>query len=119
MTIHELSLESGPEHALRAIREASATSAALVFKYSPICPISHRAEGELDRFLEAIDPASELALARIDVIGRRPLARGLTDELGLRHESPQALWFRAGELTWHGSHGELTRERFAELMGHS
>lgn len=50
----------------------------------------------------------ELEVAIIDVIEERPLARGLTAELEVRHESPQALWFSGGELAAHQSHGALT-----------
>jgi len=116
MAIHPLRLGPDPADALRALRETSLRRPVLVFKHSPICPASHRAAGELEAFLGALAPAEELALARIDVIGERPLARGLTAELGVRHESPQALWFARGELAWHGSHGELTRQRFATLL---
>jgi bacillithiol system protein YtxJ len=116
MPVHELTLEPDPERALRAIQAASQERPVLVFKQSPICPVSHRAEQELEAFLEGLDAARELAVARIDVIEQRPLARGLTAELHVRHESPQALWFAAGELVWHGSHGALTHERFAGLL---
>ncbi len=57
-----------------------------------------------------------MSLAVIDVIAQKPLARGLTAELGMRHESPQALVFRAGELSGHASHGTLTAEWFAEQV---
>jgi bacillithiol system protein YtxJ len=117
MAVHTLRLERDPARSLQALREASAERPVLVFKRSPICPVSHRAEGELDSFLRTLAPTDELALARIDVIAERPLARGLTDELGVQHESPQALWFARGQLAWHGSHGELTRERFTDLLG--
>jgi bacillithiol system protein YtxJ len=117
MGLHELELEPDPERALRAIQAASLEHPTLVFKHSPICPVSHRAGEQLDAFLSDLDEAQELVVARIDVIDQRLLARGLTAELEVRHESPQALWFAAGELVWHGSHGALTRERFAALLG--
>ena len=57
-----------------------------------------------------------MSLAVIDVIAEKPLARGLTAELGIRHESPQALVFRGGELRGHGDHGTLTSQWFAEQV---
>lgn len=117
MSVHELTLKPDPERALRAIQAASQERPVLVFKHSPICSVSHRAEEELEAFLADLGATRELAVARIDVIDQRPLARGLTAELHVQHESPQALWFAAGELVWHGSHGALTRERFAGLLG--
>ena len=41
-------------------------------------------------------------------LAERALARGLTTELGIEHQSPQALWFAHGELVWHDSHGAIT-----------
>ena len=52
-------------------------------------------------------------MAVVDVIAERPLARGLTAELGVEHASPQALWFADGELVGHDSHRTLTAEWFA------
>ena len=117
MPVHELTLDPDPERALRAIQAASRERPVLVFKRSPICPVSHRAEDELEAFLSGLGATRELAVARIDVIDQRPLARGLTAELHVQHESPQALWFAGGELVWHGSHGALTHARFAALLG--
>ena len=110
-----LSLGEDPRGALEQIREASRAAPVLVFKRSPICPVSAQAERELSRFLGEL--STSLTLAAIDVIAERELARGLVAELGVRHESPQALWFEAGELVWHGSHGDLTAKRFDELIG--
>src|SRR5436190_3682447 len=102
----EMTLPAEPAAALQLIREASRASAVLVFKQSPVCPISRHAEGEWDRYLTRRPPsAAPLSHARVDVIAQRGLARGLTTALGIRHESPQALLFRDGELVWHDSHG--------------
>ena len=54
-----------------------------------------------------------MALAVIDVIAEKPLARGLTAQLGIAHESPQALVFADGELAAHASHGTLTVDWFS------
>lgn len=67
-----------------------------------------RAEAELRAWREANQLEIDLALAVVDVLAERALARGLTAELGVRHDSPQALWFAGGELRAHDSHGALT-----------
>ncbi|TDJ67743.1 MAG: bacillithiol system redox-active protein YtxJ [Planctomycetota bacterium] len=103
-----LRLDPDPVSALDAIRAASRERSVLVFKQSPICPVSTRAEGQLERWLESLGEADDIAIARIDVIAERALARGLTRELGIEHQSPQALWFAHGELVWHDSHGAIT-----------
>ena len=52
----------------------------------------------------------------IDVIAEKALARGLTAGLGIRHESPQALVFRGGELSGHASHDTITAQWFTEQV---
>ncbi len=108
-----LTLPSDPAEALAQLREASAEGDVVVFKKSPTCPISHRAEFEFKTWWKSVPEDSPIRAAIVDVIAERALARGLTSELGIQHESPQALWFRGGELAWHDSHGELTQARFA------
>ena len=115
MTYESFKVSDEPTQALEAIRSASRAKPVLVFKKSPICPVSHRAEAELNSYLASLGDDAELSLVLIDVIAEKPLARGLTAELDVQHESPQALWFQGGELDWHGSHGTLTKERFSEL----
>ena len=116
MTQHLLLLEAVPAAALAALQQASLERPVVVFKHSPICPTSTRALGEFKRFLADLAPAAELAVAHVDVIAQRGLARGLTAALGIDHQSPQALWFDRGELVWHASHGSLTRTAFAERL---
>lgn len=111
-----LELPDDPAAALGVIRETSRQRPVLIFKKSPICPVSHRAEWEFDRWLQGLDGSHEVAVGGVDVLARKPLARGLTAELGIQHESPQALWFVDGELAWHDSHGALTKKRFDELL---
>tara|TARA_R110002126_G_scaffold16625_4_gene66314 strand:- start:8 stop:361 length:354 start_codon:yes stop_codon:yes gene_type:complete len=110
-----LDLSGDARNALAQIRTASTDQPVVIFKRSPTCPISHRAELQFKMFLgEAAE--ADLGVAIIDVLAARELARGLTSELGIDHESPQALWFEAGELKWHASHGTLTREAFGALL---
>lgn len=115
MPVRTLSLDADPSTALAQLREASREHPVLVFKKSPICATSFAAEDQLERWLASLHQDDELAIARVDVLAQKPLARGLTAELGIAHASPQALWFQGGELAWHGSHHLLTAERFAEL----
>ncbi len=110
--MQELVLADDGATALEQITEASRAAPVVIFKRSPICPISQRAENEFDAWLAELAPDAALHVARVNVIQRKPLARGLTAALGIEHESPQALWFQAGALAWHDSHGALTADRF-------
>ena len=113
---HTLELPADPAAALEVLREHSRQRDVVVFKKSPICPVSIRAEFEFRTWLRGVPADAELTVAEIDVIEERALARGLTAALDVKHESPQALWFRGGDLAWHDSHGALNQARFAAAM---
>ncbi|MFQ5600421.1 MAG: bacillithiol system redox-active protein YtxJ [Candidatus Krumholzibacteriia bacterium] len=116
MTHELLELPGDASEAVEALREASRLQPVLVFKKSPICPVSAAAEQALQGFLSSRRADDPLQVAVVDVLAERSLARGLASELGIRHESPQALFFADGELQWHGSHWDLTTERFASVV---
>lgn len=78
----------------------------MLFKHSPICPVSHGAHEEWDAF--AAD-RPDAALLFVDVIGDRPVARALAKESGVAHASPQAILFVGGRARWSASHGAITR----------
>ena len=117
MPIHDLQLDPDPTAARAQLEAASRARPVVVFKHSPICPVSDRALRQFRSFLGSLPPGRELGVAHVDVIAQRPLARGLTAALGVEHQSPQALWFEGGALAWHDSHGALTAERFARALG--
>jgi bacillithiol system protein YtxJ len=84
---------------------ALAEPLALVYKHSPICPVSTRAAREIERF-EREHP--EVPVYRVDVVGDRAVSQAIAARLGVRHESPQAILLREGTPVWHESHGGVT-----------
>jgi len=114
---HEIiTLPDDPAAAVAALEAAAADTPVVVFKKSPICPVSTMAEGNFQNWLNTRTD-TPLKVCVIDVIAQRPLARGLTAALDLRHESPQALVFKDGALAWDDSHGGLTEDAFAAAVG--
>ena len=98
-------------HDLDAARAALARHAAvMLFKHSPICPISARAHREWERFVADHPQAPTLF---VDVVADRPAARGLARECGVPHASPQAILFRGGRAVWNASHDAITAESLA------
>jgi len=98
-------------HTLEAFRAAVAAQPVLMlFKHSPICPVSMTALREWRRFMDA---HPEVPTAFVDVIDDRTVARGLAGECGVPHQSPQAILFRAGRAAWNASHGDITAESLA------
>ena len=77
----------------------------LLFKHSPVCPISTHALTEFDRFRSA---HPTLPAGLLDVIGQRPLSEWVVAKTGVPHESPQAVLFQSGKPVWTASHGAIT-----------
>lgn len=98
-------------HDLDAFAAAVAqTPRILVFKHSPVCPISAAAHDEYQAFCQDHPDVPTLF---VDVIDDRPVARGIAERCGVRHESPQAILFEQGQPTWHASHGRITAAALA------
>ncbi len=77
----------------------------LLFKHSPVCPISAAAREEYDAWRTELP---DVETAFVDVIADRPVARGLAERCGVRHQSPQAILFEAGKPVWNASHDAIT-----------
>ena len=103
-----------PIHDEATLRRALALPRVLLYKHSPICNVSDTALNAVERF-RAAHP--ELPVYVVDVIGDRPLSRRIEADLGVRHESPQALYLEAGTVRWHDSHFRITEQALAEHTG--
>jgi bacillithiol system protein YtxJ len=102
-------------HDLSAWRAALARHPlVMLFKHSPVCPISAAALREWRAFTAA---HPEVPTLFVDVIGDRPVSRGLAEECGVQHQSPQAILFRDGRPAWHASHGGITADSLARAAG--
>jgi bacillithiol system protein YtxJ len=88
--------------------------AVMLFKHSPICPVSAAALREWEAFCRSCPDLPKLF---VDVIAQRSVARGLADECGVRHQSPQAILFRAGRPAWDASHGAITLDSLRRAAG--
>jgi len=80
---------------------------AVLFKHSTRCPVSAYVIDEVMAFAE---DHPEWPVYLLKVIEQRPLSNEVSEELGIRHESPQALVLHQGQVRWHGSHNEVTAE---------
>ncbi len=83
----------------------------IIFKFSPVCPISSSVEQMFDRWTSELDESMNIEIAKVDVIGARELSRYLASDLDIKHESPQLLWLdKEGNVKWHESHYDITQE---------
>jgi bacillithiol system protein YtxJ len=103
--------------ALWAAQAAADAPPALVFKRSPTCPISRRAEEAFERFAASPAAGTPLRLYRVDVIAARPASQKIAADTGVKHESPQALLLGPGrKVLWHASHHAIDEQALAKAV---
>ena len=91
----------------------SATSPVIVLKHSTRCPVSTWAYNQFEKF---VGTHAAVPSAIVKVIESRPLSNHLAELTGIKHESPQAIVFKAGKAVWHGRHNELTAEKLGAAV---
>ena len=101
MPIHPVSSLEGPQ----LVDALSGASPVLLFKHSPSCGASFRALEEVSEFAAA---HPEVPVLVVDVVHQRALSDRLAANLGVRHESPQAIVVRGGKALWNESHRRLS-----------
>lgn len=89
----------------------------MIFKHSLICPISAMAHREYERFLNGRPPDDEVVHTLIEIQNARPVSNAVAEKTGVRHESPQALLLRDGEVVWHSSHGSIREDSLKDALG--
>lgn len=92
---------------LEAFFESSMSRPALLFKHSLTCPISGTAFREYQKFLDEQPDSGDVGFGLIEIQKARELSNDVSGRTGIRHESPQALLIRNGEVTWHASHFKI------------
>lgn len=100
-------LEITTEDQMRTFLEDPTPLPGILFKYSPTCGISMATEEHWDSFV-ASSPEG-VRLARVDVLGARPAARGISQWIGVLHQSPQVLVLQGGAVVRHTSHYSITQ----------
>jgi len=80
----------------------------VIFKYSPVCPVSYFVEKSFNEWFNNLPDDTKLIAVKINVIDSRPLSREVSEEFNIRHESPQAIWLNEnGEVKWQASHSRI------------
>ena len=99
---------------LDALLETSRQRPIAIFKHSGVCGTSAQAYDELEAFLQ--DGGSDADVYVVDVLANRQLSQAITARFSVRHESPQVLVVRNGEVRWHGSHFRVTAENVRKAL---
>jgi monothiol bacilliredoxin len=87
----------------------------LLFKHSRTCGISHEALDELHAHLR--DGGSGGASYKmITVQSDRRVSDRIAEQLGVRHETPQAIVIRDGRPIWNASHFSITADELSRIL---
>lgn len=110
--------ESTPFHPLtspsdwQSALERSSSEPVLIFKHSSACPTSARANGEM----EDLTKSGDLPVYRVVVQESREVSDRIADELGIRHETPQAILLRDGAPAFDASHYKVKADAVREAL---
>ncbi len=92
------------DNELEALFQRSYQAPTALFLHDRWCPISGHAYKEMSQ----LDPTARAKVALVDVTAGQELSHLIEERTGVRHESPQVLVVRDGQVTWHGSHFAIT-----------
>jgi bacillithiol system protein YtxJ len=86
----------------------------VLFKHSYTCGISAEA---LDEILQHVaETRAATTFAMVTVQTHRDLSNAVTQKLGVRHETPQALLISGGRVVWSASHFRVTATAVAAAV---
>lgn len=86
----------------------------LIFKRSATCPISMGAEAEYYKYLQG--KRDGFIAAVVTVQEARPVSNEIAQRFGIKHESPQLLAVKEGEVIWHLSHSAITADEISKRL---
>lgn len=92
--------------------EHSNDTPVLVFKHSSACPVSAKANQQLQQLGEE----DELPIYKLVVQESRALSNDIAERLDIRHETPQAILLHQQEPVFNTSHFDVTVETVQEAL---
>lgn len=94
--------------------EHSTQQPVVIFKHSTRCPVSSMALRMLERDWDISE--SEVAPYFLDLIRYREISNQITDELGVRHESPQLILIKDKQAVYDASHQMISANLLKEAL---
>lgn len=101
---------------LELIKNNSTTKPVAIFKHSTRCSVSSMALSRLERNWNS-SKTGNLEMYFLDLIAYRPISNAIADKFNVKHESPQLLLIKNGEVIYHASHNEIIFDDFIEKLG--
>lgn len=97
---------------LNNLLDESCQRKVILFKHSTTCPISAGAWREVQDFIKK--SPDDVTVGMIKVIESRPVCNQATQDLGVKHDSPQALLISNRQALWHASHYSVTQNKIKD-----
>ena len=94
--------------AIEELTERSKDRPVVIFKHSLTCPISASAFDQMEVF--------DGPVSLVEVQKARALSDEIESRLGVRHESPQVIVLRNGQVVWNASHFKITSDAVAKAV---
>ncbi len=90
----------------------------IIYKHSPICPLSHSANLILKAWLKSqVKKKDELKIFKINVILSRTLSGTIEKDLNIIHQSPQIIWLDKNmKVKYHASHYDITEDELNKQL---
>ncbi|MBD3638062.1 MAG: bacillithiol system redox-active protein YtxJ [Crocinitomicaceae bacterium] len=99
---------------LQKMLEDSSNKAYLLLKHSTRCSISHLIKKRLESNWDLTE--EEIIPVYLDLLAHRPLSNDIEKELNIRHESPQVIVLRGGEVIYHASHSAISLDAIKNAL---
>ncbi|WP_175585151.1 bacillithiol system redox-active protein YtxJ [Alkalihalophilus pseudofirmus] len=87
----------------------------LLLKHSTTCPISAEAYDEFQSFINSSNENAH-TYAMVKVIESRPVSNLISEELGVKHESPQLFILDKNQVKWVDSHFSITKKKIEKAL---
>ena len=88
------------ENQIEDIIKSSSRESVLIFKHSTRCGISSIMLNRFDNKIKKLDKTYYI----LDILNYRPLSNLIQDKFSIRHQSPQLLVIKDGNVVAHDSH---------------
>ncbi|WP_228235801.1 bacillithiol system redox-active protein YtxJ [Allomuricauda sp. M10] len=98
---------------LDMILEKSNQRAQVIYKHSSTCGISSMV---LNMFTNSYDLETDCDLYFLTIQHHRDISNEIAHKFRVRHESPQMLIIKDGEVTFHTSHGAIADIDFSKYL---
>ncbi|MBZ0101902.1 MAG: bacillithiol system redox-active protein YtxJ [Thermoanaerobaculia bacterium] len=94
--------------------EASQRGTVFLMKHSLICGTSHAAIEQYAAFAAA--HSDEATFSILEIQPHRDLSREVEERSGVRHQSPQVLRIRKGQVDWSATHWSITESKLQDAL---